>query len=375
MSDFNKNGGRTNVEIIGKESGTLKRANLITRVSDSVVSVPTQSIIKGASGTEIGNTGDSLKTSALQSGTWNITNVSGTVSLPTGASTSANQTTINLSIQETHGSVSAGTAATKSELVGGVYNTSSPTLTNGQQVALQLDSSGNLKTNITNSLSISSGSVTATGNVASGASDSGNPVKVGAVYNSTVPTFTNGQRSDLQSDTTGSVYVNTEIRKTTYRAYVQFNPAASATDVFTIYGSATKTVRVVSFFISGTNTANTNAVVIVNKRSTANTGGTSASVTAVPLDSNNASATATVKSWTTNPTLGTLIGSLVGDLVFLPALSSTNPVEQLNFDFGNNGQPIVLRGTSEGAALNMNGVNIGILSATTLYISVEWTEE
>lgn len=31
---------------------------------------------------------------ATQSGTWNITNVSGTVSLPTGASTSANQTTI-----------------------------------------------------------------------------------------------------------------------------------------------------------------------------------------------------------------------------------------------------------------------------------------
>lgn len=31
---------------------------------------------------------------AAQSGTWNITNVSGTVSLPTGASTSANQTTI-----------------------------------------------------------------------------------------------------------------------------------------------------------------------------------------------------------------------------------------------------------------------------------------
>lgn len=31
---------------------------------------------------------------ATQSGTWNVTNISGTVSLPTGASTSANQTTI-----------------------------------------------------------------------------------------------------------------------------------------------------------------------------------------------------------------------------------------------------------------------------------------
>lgn len=36
-------------------------------------------------------TGD-LRTIAKQSGTWNVTNISGTVSLPTGASTSANQT-------------------------------------------------------------------------------------------------------------------------------------------------------------------------------------------------------------------------------------------------------------------------------------------
>ena len=36
--------------------------------------------------------------SAVQSGTWNITNISGTISLPTGASTSALQTTGNTSV-------------------------------------------------------------------------------------------------------------------------------------------------------------------------------------------------------------------------------------------------------------------------------------
>lgn len=45
------------------------------------------------------------------------------------------------------------------------------------------------------------------GNVASGAADSGNPVKVGAVYNSTLPTLTNGQRADLQIGTRGSLDV------------------------------------------------------------------------------------------------------------------------------------------------------------------------
>ena len=52
-----------------------------------------------------------------------------------------------------------------------------------------------------------SSSVTAAGNVASGATDSGNPVKVGGVYNSTLPTFTTGQRADLQTDSNGRLIV------------------------------------------------------------------------------------------------------------------------------------------------------------------------
>lgn len=44
------------------------------------------------------------------------------------------------------------------------------------------------------------------GNVASGATDSGNPVKTGGVYNSTLPTFTNGQRGDFQVGTRGSLH-------------------------------------------------------------------------------------------------------------------------------------------------------------------------
>lgn len=43
------------------------------------------------------------------------------------------------------------------------------------------------------------------GNVASGATDSGNPVKVGAPYRSTKPTYTDGQRGDLQIGTRGSL--------------------------------------------------------------------------------------------------------------------------------------------------------------------------
>lgn len=44
-----------------------------------------------------------------------------------------------------------------------------------------------------------------TGNVASAATDSGNPVKVGGIYHSANQTFTDGQRADLQLDVAGSL--------------------------------------------------------------------------------------------------------------------------------------------------------------------------
>jgi len=49
------------------------------------------------------------------------------------------------------------------------------------------------------------------GSVASGATDSGNPVKVGAKYNSTLPTLTDGQRGDLQIGSRGSINVQLKV--------------------------------------------------------------------------------------------------------------------------------------------------------------------
>lgn len=47
------------------------------------------------------------------------------------------------------GSVTPGTAASFSGLIGGIFNTSPPTLTNGQQAAVQVDSSGRLLSAVT----------------------------------------------------------------------------------------------------------------------------------------------------------------------------------------------------------------------------------
>jgi hypothetical protein len=75
-----------------------------------------------------------------------------------------------------------------------------------QRVTIASDSTG---TSIATQATASNLNAQVVGSVASGATDSGNPVKVGCTYNSTLPTLTNGQRGDCQVGTRGSV--NTQI--------------------------------------------------------------------------------------------------------------------------------------------------------------------
>jgi fibronectin-binding autotransporter adhesin len=79
---------------------------------------------------------------------------SGTVTANIGTT---NGLALDATVANVQGSATGGTAASKSDLVGGVYNSSAPTLTNGQQASLQLDSSGNLK--ISGSITASNPSV------------------------------------------------------------------------------------------------------------------------------------------------------------------------------------------------------------------------
>ena len=109
------------------------------------------------------------------------------------------KTTASLAIN-TEGSVGAGTAATKSALGGGVFNTAAPTLTNGQQAALQVDSSGNLKTTATLAINTE-------GPVAPGTSATKSTLS-GGVFNTVAPTLTNGQQAALQVNASGAQKVD-----------------------------------------------------------------------------------------------------------------------------------------------------------------------
>lgn len=90
---------------------------------------------------------------ATQSGTWNVNNVSGTISLPTGAATSANQSTEITALQlidnlpNTIGSTTSGQSGV---LAMGAVTTAAPTYTTAQTSPFSLDTSGSLRVAITN---------------------------------------------------------------------------------------------------------------------------------------------------------------------------------------------------------------------------------
>lgn len=153
-------------------------------------------------------------------------------------------------------------------------------------------------------------------------------------------------------------------------------PAAATTDLLTIQGSASKTIKVFAVGFSCTTTSGsgfTSSLTIV-KRSSVNTGGTSSTLTNVPLDSANAAATAVVKSYTANPSaLGTSLGAVDARRYSIFTVNNNGIPSVLDaFSYGMLAtEPLVLRGTSEFACLNLGGITITSPVASGF---VKWVE-
>lgn len=185
-------------------------------------------------------------------------------------------------------------------------------------------------------------------------------ISVGGVNNVPQPGMTCGSEPSVAS------YIATGI------AIV---PAASATDIACITGSATKTVRVELIRVVGTGTAITIPVVIT-KHASANTGGTATTGGAVPvpypLDSTDAAATATTVAWTANPTI---VDSTPGvtDIQFLPlAATTTSTAGNVTFNYTDRlyMQAPILRGIAQQLCVNLNGTT----PTASLSVSFRWTE-
>lgn len=267
---------------------------------------------------------------AVQSGTWNINNISGTVSLPTGAATAANQATEIASLA----SIDAGIPAALGQTT---MASSMPVTLASNQTALPVSQSGSWTTQ-----SAQSGAWTVAA------------TQSGAWSVTSVP--------------------GTPTKKYYGATALNVASATLATDVFTVTGAASQVIRILKIYVSCFATNNlSNLNVLLIKRSAANTGGTSANSTNVPFDSNYAAATATVRSYTANPTgLGAAVGTFGAQRIFVSG-ATANPAQDLVWDFTTAyAQPIVLRSASEVLAINFGATTI---AGSAFTFAVEWVED
>jgi hypothetical protein len=105
------------------------------------------------------------------------------------------------------------------------------------------------------------------------------------------------------------------------------------------------------------------------KRSAADTGGTSASMTAVPDDANYAAAVSAPLSYTgTGPTAGAAVGDVDDAIIGCNATTTAGPNDIYILNRQN--KPIVLRGTAQQLAINSNGA----ITGGELTVKFEWVE-
>lgn len=154
-----------------------------------------------------------VSANASQTGTWNVTNVSGTVSLPTGAATSAKQPAIGIAGTASNDVLSIQGIASMTPLKTDASATTQPvsgTVTvaqaTGSNLHAVLDSSS---TTAVTQPTASNLNAQVVGAVASAGSNSGNPIKTAGVFNTTQPTVTTGQIVDIQTTARGAQIVAT----------------------------------------------------------------------------------------------------------------------------------------------------------------------
>jgi hypothetical protein len=177
----------------------------------------------------------------------------------------------------------------------------------------------------------------------------------------------------LASDQVIPVTTTSNLAATYSASITGLNVAANPTDIFTIVGSNTKTIKIISITFSATKTNSSIVDVILLKRSTDNTGGTFTTPTKVPHNSTDPASTATIRAYTANPTLGTLAGNLRSDKILIPSgTSSSSPITNAIESVSTVAKPITLIGESEAISLNLNGVSV---NGSSINISVIWIEE
>lgn len=155
-------------------------------------------------------------------------------------------------------------------------------------------------------------------------------------------------------------------------------PAASATDVACITGNATNVVRLQQIRISGTAGTLVSLPVVITKHASANTGGTAATTTALPvpyrLDSLNPAPLATTTAYTVSPTIADAAPGILDTGIVTLNVTTVAGGAPLAFSWTTRAynEAPVLRGIAQQVCVNLNGVSV---SSGLLAISFLWTEQ
>ena len=201
---------------------------------------------------------------------------------------------------------------------------------------------------------------------------SSNVIKVSWTVTGTTPSFTGVYATVVTKSTPAPSKI------ATYSAGIRsLSPtSANPTDLITIAGSATKTITVTRIIFTAIQTTAASQEIDIIIRTSANSGGTSTTQTAIPYDQNFQAASATVLAYTVNPTtLGTSAGNLWSIKMFVPA-GGTTLAEDMIFDFTNSGvlPGIVLRGTAQLLAVNW-GNGAALTTGLNINATIEWNEQ
>lgn len=145
-----------------------------------------------------------------------------------------------------------------------------------------------------------------------------------------------------------------------------------AGNILCLYGSATKTIYINVIHATASATSATEANASVIKYSTAQSGGTPVAETVVPLDSSNAAGTAVATAYSVSPTPGTAVGTVGVHKIAIGVQGNTANTTEALWEYGiRSDQALVLRGTSQGACINVSAAGSGGVWAAYM----KWTEQ
>ena len=158
----------------------------------------------------------------------------------------------------------------------------------------------------------------------------------------------------------------------TYGAtYAAFNPATTPTELACLTGYTGSTIRVKRFIVTAYSSTAGSMDLVLLKRTTATTGGTSSAPTIAKYDSTQGAPVGVFTVYSANPTVGT--GVALRDELLNFGLAGA--AGKTSFDFATaNDKPLLLKATTESACINLAGVALPGTTGARVAIEVEWQE-